>query len=187
MFTASVNAASFDAVNGSQLYGLAALTAAALGGKTTVDPNGSITAPSYQIGENSFSNVGSALDAVAALARGGSVDSVMYDSSAHSKVTLGGVGASAPVKLTNLANATDDSDAINMAQLKAAGLNFDTSGNVVNGFVAYDDTTKKSVTFGGAGASTPVVLHNVANGSLDNDAINVAQLKAAGLVEFAEP
>ncbi|RQM46185.1 hypothetical protein EHZ19_20375 [Paraburkholderia bannensis] len=177
----TVNAASFDAVNGSQLYGLAALTAAALGGKTTVDPNGSITAPSYQIGENSFSNVGSALDAVAALARGGSVDSVMYDSSAHSKVTLGGVGASAPVKLTNLANATDDSDAINMAQLKAAGLNFDTSGNVVNGFVAYDDTTKKSVTFGGAGASTPVVLHNVANGSLDNDAINVAQLKAAGL------
>ncbi|MFP3758146.1 hypothetical protein SB751_30185, partial [Cupriavidus sp. SIMBA_020] len=92
--------ASFDAVNGAQLYGLAASTASALGGQVAVNPNGTITAPSYQIGNSSYSNVGSALDAVADLARGGSADAVIYDSGAHDKVTLGGKNASAPVKLT---------------------------------------------------------------------------------------
>ncbi|WP_224004683.1 YadA family autotransporter adhesin, partial [Paraburkholderia tropica] len=106
---------------------------------------------------------------------------VAYDDSTKGSVTLGGSGSTKPVALHNVANATSDNDAINMAQLKAAGLNFDTSGNVVNGFVAYDDGTKSSVTFGGVGATSAVVLHNVANGKLDNDAINVAQLKAAGL------
>ncbi len=161
---ASMALGSFDAVNGAQLYGLAASTASALGGQVAVNPNGTITAPSYQIGNSSYSNVGSALDAVADLARGGSADAVIYDSGAHDKVTLGGKNASAPVKLTNVANATQSGDAVNLAQLQAMGGEVDTSGNVTNAFVAYDDTTKRAVTLGGKGSSAAVVNYRCRQG-----------------------
>ncbi|MCG5074421.1 YadA-like family protein [Paraburkholderia tagetis] len=178
----TVSDASFDAVNGSQLYGLASSTATALGGKTKVNADGTITAPTYVVEGSSYNDVGSALDAIAAVATGGSVDAVMYDSGKHNMITLGGVnGTVGPVKLTNLANASEASDAVNLAQLEAMGANVDSSGNVTNSFVAYDDTSKSSVTFGGAGATSGVVLHNVAAGAQDLDAVNVAQLKAAGL------
>ncbi|WP_199033466.1 hypothetical protein, partial [Ralstonia sp. ASV6] len=49
-------------------------------------------------------------------------NAVQYDDSTHTKVTLGGVGASAPVTLTNVAagavNATS-TDAINGSQLSS--------------------------------------------------------------------
>ncbi|WP_322042572.1 YadA-like family protein [Paraburkholderia sp. J67] len=178
----AVGATSYDAVNGSQLYGLASSTAAALGGKSSVNQDGSITAPTYLVDGHSYYDVGTAFDAVVAYAGGGSVDAVMYDSSAHNKITLGGVnGTNGPVQLTNLANATQASDAVNLAQLEAMGARVDTSGNVTNAFVAYDDATKGSVTFGGSGTTNGVLLHNVGAGSQDLDAVNVAQLKAAGL------
>ncbi|TDG22390.1 hypothetical protein EYW47_18145 [Paraburkholderia silviterrae] len=176
-----VSPTSLDAVNGSQLFGLADSTAAALGGQTKANPDGTISTPTYVVQGSSFHDVGSALSAVEAYAGGGSVDAVMYDTSAHDKITLGGSSASKAVKLTNLANATQASDAVNLAQLQAMGMNVDTSGNVTNAFVAYDDTSKSSVTFGGAGATAGVALHNVAAGAQDLDAVNVAQLKAAGL------
>ncbi|WP_433704650.1 YadA-like family protein [Paraburkholderia sacchari] len=179
----AVNVASLDAVNGSQLYGLADSTAKALGGKTKVNPNGSITAPTYVVDGSSYYDVGTAIDAVAAYAGGGSVDAVMYDSSAHDKITLGGKNStSGPVKVTNLANASEASDAVNLAQLEAMGMTVDTSGNVTNAFVAYDDTSKSSITLGGAGSTKPVAIHNVANGAAANDAVNVAQLQAMGAI-----
>jgi len=177
----TISASSSDAVNGSQLYGLSASTASALGGGTTVNPDGTLSTPSYVVESGTYSNVGSALDAVAALAKGGAADAVVYDTSAHDKVTLGGPSATAPVQVTNLANATNASDAVNLGQLQQAGLGVDSSGNVTNAFVAYDDTTKKSVTFGGPDATTPVALHNVAAGAQTSDAVNVSQLEAAGL------
>ncbi|QBQ95850.1 YadA-like family protein [Paraburkholderia pallida] len=177
----AVSVTSNDAVNGSQLYGLANSTAKALGGQTTVNTDGTISTPTYVVQGSSFHDVGSALDAVVAYAGSGSVDAVMYDTSAHDKITLGGDNASSAVKLTNLANATQASDAVNLAQLQAMGMTVDTSGNVTNAFVAYDDTSKNSVTFGGVGATAGVALHNVAAGAQDLDAVNVAQLKAAGL------
>ncbi|WP_237164592.1 YadA-like family protein [Paraburkholderia dokdonensis] len=179
-----VSMASLDAVNGSQLYGLADSTAAALGGKSKVNPDGTISAPTYQVGSGTYSDVGNALDAIAALATGGSVDAVMYDSSAHNKITLGGQNSTSkgPVKVTNLANASEASDAVNLAQLEAMGMTVDTSGNVTNAFVAYDDTSKSSITLGGPGSSTPVAIHNVANGVAANDAVNIAQLQAMGAI-----
>ncbi|WP_321894625.1 hypothetical protein, partial [Burkholderia cenocepacia] len=41
---------------------------------------------------------------------------------------------------------------------------------------------KDSVTLGGAGATTPVALKNVADGKDRHDAINLGQLQDAGLV-----
>ncbi|WP_176044822.1 hypothetical protein, partial [Paraburkholderia phenoliruptrix] len=72
------------------------------------------------------------------------------DTSAHNKVTLGGlVGTPAPVTLTNVANGVASSDAVNVAQLQAMGGTFNSSGAVTNAFVAYDDTTKGSITLKG--------------------------------------
>ncbi|WP_221410336.1 YadA-like family protein, partial [Paraburkholderia dinghuensis] len=179
----AVSTSSTDAVNGSQLYGQAASTASALGGGTKVNADGTLSAPTYNLGADTgtYSDVGSALDAVAALARGGSVDAVIYDTSAHDKLTLGGPSPKGPVQLTNVAKATTASDAVNLEQLQEAGLSVDSSGNVTNAFVAYDDSTKKSVTFGGTNPSAPVALHNVAAGAQRTDAVNVSQLEAAGL------
>src|SRR6202000_359991 len=67
-----------------------------------------------------------------------------------------------------------DMDAVNVAQLKAAGLNTDDSGNVTNAFVAYDDATKGQVTLGGVTGTT---ISNVKAGVADMDAVNVSQLK----------
>ncbi len=174
----AVSLTSNDAVNGSQLYGLASSTAQALGGQASVQ-NGTVTAPSYVLGTSTYNNVGSALDAVMAQAQTGNTNGVAYDTSVHDSVTFGGVGSTTPVALHNVANATSTNDAVNLAQLEAAGLNVDTSGNVTNSFVAYDDSSKGSVTFGGVGSSTPVALHNVAQGAVSltsNDAVNGSQL-----------
>ncbi|WP_322030832.1 YadA family autotransporter adhesin, partial [Paraburkholderia sp. J76] len=107
---------------------------------------------------------------------------VTYDDASKSKITLGGVGSTTPVVLTNVANGTltaSSSDAVNGSQLYALGAKTDASGNLMNAFVAYDDTSMNSVTFGGSGHA-PVVLHNVANGVASTDAVNVAQLEAMG-------
>ncbi|WP_313955691.1 YadA family autotransporter adhesin [Paraburkholderia sp. BCC1884] len=134
----AVNAASVDAVNGSQLYGQAASTAVALGGGSTVNADGSVAAPSYSVGGAVVNNVGSAitnLDGrvtqnttdIAGLQTtinniGGSVaNAVQYDSSAHDRITLGGATANAPkVALTNLQDgqiSATSSDAVTGSQL----------------------------------------------------------------------
>ncbi len=56
-----VNALSVDAVNGSQLYALASSTANAMGGGSTVNPDGSITPPSYVVNGTTVNNAGDAI------------------------------------------------------------------------------------------------------------------------------
>ncbi|KOR11600.1 YadA family autotransporter adhesin, partial [Burkholderia cenocepacia] len=87
-----------------------------------------------------------------------------------------------PTQVKNVADATDDHDALNLGQLKDAGLvGDDGSGNLTSLAVTYDGTTKDSVTLGGVGATAPVALHNVADGVLSatsKDAVNGSQLFA---------
>uniref|UniRef100_UPI002AB70999 YadA family autotransporter adhesin n=1 Tax=Paraburkholderia sp. J7 TaxID=2805438 RepID=UPI002AB70999 len=181
----AVSASSLDAVNGTQLYGLASSTAKALGGETQVNADGSISSPDFVLQGNNYTDVGSALKAVMAAAVSGNVDGVIYDSSAHNSVTLGGADH-VPVALTNVANGAltaSSSDAVNGSQLYALGATTDASGNINNAFVAYDDKSKSKVTLGGAGSTTPVALTNVANGALSAasvDAVNGSQLYALG-------
>nr|WP_175822762.1 YadA-like family protein [Burkholderia sp. BCC0419] len=164
-----------DAVNVSQLTGVTN----ALGGGAAVGANGSITNPTYSVGGNDYHNVGDALDALAASGIG-DPNAVTYDDATKGAVTLGGTGATAPVALKNVADAKDDHDALNLGQLKDAGLVGDNgSGNLTSLAVTYDDAAKDSVTLGGAGATTPVALHNVADGVLSatsKDAVNGSQL-----------
>ncbi len=116
---------------------------------------------------------------------GKSIAAVTYDRNAdgtpnYGSVTLGhGEG---PTQLKNVADATDDGDALNLGQLKDAGLvGDDGAGNLTSMAVTYDGAAKDSVTLGGAGATTPVALHNVADGVLSadsKDAVNGSQLFA---------
>ncbi|WP_321884265.1 ESPR-type extended signal peptide-containing protein [Paraburkholderia bannensis] len=149
----TVSAASTDAVNGSQLFGLANSTATALGGGSVVNVGGTVSAPSYALTNanaidgttGAAQDIGSAFNTVdAALGKlnsaitnmsGGVVpDAVMYDSSAHSSVTLGGTGASSAVALHNVANGALNAsslDAVNGSQLYATNTNVSNlAGNV---------------------------------------------------------
>ncbi|HGL4257456.1 YadA-like family protein [Burkholderia dolosa] len=59
----AINATSLDAVNGSQLYGESKSVASALGGTSTVDAAGKVTAPTYSLdgGKSTTHNVGDAM------------------------------------------------------------------------------------------------------------------------------
>lgn len=92
--------------------------------------------------------------------------------------------------ITNVRPGYRDTDAVNVAQLRAAGLDIkepdpnNPNGNVgviETPFVLYDSKDKSKITLGGKDAAAPVALKNVAAGAEDTDAVTVAQLKQAGL------
>ncbi|MDR8059940.1 hypothetical protein KPB00_36165, partial [Burkholderia cenocepacia] len=86
----------------------------------------------------------------------------------------------APVALKNVADATDDHDALNLGQLKDAGLvGDDGKGNQTSMAVTYDGAAKDKVTLAGADGTT---LANVKAGVADMVAVNVSQLKGSGLI-----
>ncbi|MBN3796171.1 ESPR-type extended signal peptide-containing protein [Burkholderia sp. Ac-20392] len=73
--------------------------------------------------------------------------------------------------LANVANGVADSDAVNVAQLKAAQGQI---GDLDQLAAKYDDASQASITLGGANGTQ---IHNVADGTADTDAVNVSQLK----------
>ncbi|CAD9223066.1 hypothetical protein BCEN4_310054 [Burkholderia cenocepacia] len=243
----AVNATSNDAINGSQLFTVSKSVADKIGGGAGVGADGSITDPTYSVGGQDYHSVGDALGALDKNS-GNNPLAVVYDGAAKDAVTLGGAGATTPVALKNVADAKDDGDALNLGQLKNAGLvgddgtgnltsaamtydknadgtiNHDkatlagtdgtTLSNVKAGVadmdavnvsqlkdaglidpstgksiaaVTYDSAAKDTVTLGGAGATTPVALKNVADGTERHDAINLGQLQDAGLVTPVDP
>ncbi|WP_322037527.1 YadA-like family protein [Burkholderia cepacia] len=166
-----------DAVNVGQLSGVTK----ALGGGAAVDGSGNVTQPTYKVAGTDYHNVGDALDALAA---SGSSDpnAVTYDGATKDKVTLKGAGGTT---LSNVKAGVANMDAVNVGQLKDSGLIGDDGKSIAA--VTYDrnaDGTPNmgSVTLGGAGATTPVALKNVADAKDDHDALNLGQLKDAGLV-----
>ncbi|WP_455776950.1 beta strand repeat-containing protein, partial [Burkholderia stabilis] len=73
--------------------------------------------------------------------------------------------------LTNVANGVADSDAVNVAQLKATQGQI---GDLDQLAVKYGDASQASITLGGANGTQ---IHNVADGTADTDAVNLSQLK----------
>ncbi|WP_445707353.1 YadA-like family protein [Burkholderia pyrrocinia] len=190
----SVAPDSTEAINGSQLNLVAQSIADSLGGGAKVDPvTGDVSAPMYELTEADgskmkYDNVGDAFtqldDRVSTnttqieTLQKGVANAVQYDDATHASVTLGGVG-SAPVTLKNVADGIDETDAVNVRQLRSAGL-VDEDGKLQSA-VVYDKkadgtTDYGSVTLGGVGAAIPVALHNVAAGTAATDAVNVSQL-----------
>ncbi|WP_372454293.1 YadA-like family protein [Burkholderia catarinensis] len=200
----AVSATSADAINGSQLHGTAQSVADALGGSAAVQPDGTIGAPTYNLGGTDYHNVGDALanldgrtttntgdisDLKDRLSDSGLVDrngntlaAVTYDQNAdgtpnRGSVTLGGASATAPVVLKNVADGVDSHDAVNVGQLKGTGLvGDDGQGNLTSLAVVYDDATKDRATLGGTNGTT---LTNVKAGAVNatsTDAVNGSQL-----------
>ncbi|MEM5389261.1 YadA-like family protein [Paraburkholderia phymatum] len=224
-----VDASSHDAINGSQLHGLSASVASALGGDAAVATDGTIVAASYRVGSSVFRNVGDALgnldgrvasntsainDLNVALGnvmnngvepRYFHANSTLADSLATgvNSIAIGGgaqaafensvaLGANAVAdransvsvgmtggerQITHVAAGTADTDAVNVAQLKQAGL-VDANGRATSAVVydhAGDQVDYASVTLG-QGVAGGTVLHNLANGVLASDAVNLGQL-----------
>ncbi|ASL44579.1 Adhesin Ata autotransporter [Burkholderia sp. AD24] len=169
----AVNATSVDAINGSQLFGTAQSAADAFGGGSTVDANGKVTKPKYNIGGSDYNNVGDALSAVQTTAAGTDAMAVKYDTAAKTAITLAGDGGTT---LSNVAAGKADTDAVNVQQLKDAGI-IDGNGNSV-----------KAVLFDGPNGEANVAgkkIVNVAAGTAATDAVNLGQLTAASASEAA--
>ncbi|WP_208436306.1 hypothetical protein, partial [Bartonella phoceensis] len=106
------------------------------------------------------------------------------------QITTGGIDASGK-KLTGLAKGTEDTDAVNKAQLDASLKDLSNNLQSENSSVVLYDKTEgensttdyTSVTFGKGKDRAPVGLHNVGNGQINessHDAINGSQLYLLG-------
>ncbi|WP_459204628.1 YadA family autotransporter adhesin [Ralstonia pseudosolanacearum] len=85
-------------------------------------------------------------------------------------------------QITNVAAGTADTDAVNVAQLKAAGIingSGRTNATVTYGTNADGSADYGNVTLGGGNASAGTAIHNVAAGTAETDAVNVRQMNAA--------
>ncbi|KQR74696.1 hypothetical protein ASG35_18365 [Burkholderia sp. Leaf177] len=109
---------------------------------------------------------------------GGSV-ALGYNSVADRFNTVSVGAAGSERQIVNLKAGTSSTDAVNVSQLTALGMTTDESGTITNAFVAYDDTNKDTIKLGG---SAGTIIGNVKAGVEQSDAVNVAQLNAAGLV-----
>ncbi|KVN59817.1 ESPR-type extended signal peptide-containing protein [Burkholderia anthina] len=197
----AVTAASKDAVNGSQLHGVSDSVASAIGGGSTVNADGSISAPSFTVGDGSggtttVHSVGDAVTnldgrvtvnegAVASLADqiGNGTVGLVQQAGPGANITVGAntdgaavsfIGTAGARKLSGVANGVNDDDAVTIAQLRATGL-IDYTGKEIAA-VTYDDISLGSVTFGG---SSGTKLLNVAPGLIaagSMEAVNGGQL-----------
>ena len=113
--------ANTDGVNVSQLNNLGTIVESALGGETKYSFNsetGKATmTTALKVGSTTYNSVQDALDAVSANSTGGgSANAVEYDGDDKSTVTLDGMNGT---KITNVADGSADSDAVNFKQLSA--------------------------------------------------------------------
>ncbi|KWC70797.1 ESPR-type extended signal peptide-containing protein [Burkholderia cepacia] len=197
-----VSATSTEAVNGSQLHGVSDSVAKAIGGSSVVNPDGSISAPSYTVGDgsggtkivNSVGDVVTNLDGRVTTNEGGLKKlSEQLESGSLGLVqqnpTTGGItvgantggtvvnfaGTSGARVLSGVANGVDDDDVVTVSQLRATGL-IDYTGKEV-GAVTYDSGLNfDTVTFAGTFGTK---LQRVAAGEISAtsmDAINGSQL-----------
>ncbi|MBN3852767.1 hypothetical protein G3N59_05165, partial [Paraburkholderia sp. Ac-20340] len=192
-----VNASSFDAVNGSQLYGTASSMADALGGGSTVNSNGSISAPTYVVGGKTFNNVGSAITNIdgsitnitnqinngeIGLVQQATPTSTVTVAAATGGATVDFTGTAGTRVLTGLSNgalSATSTDAVNGSQLYNLSQDIATQVAGQINAVTYDSSAHDSVTLGGTGSTGAVAIHNVAAGTADSDAVNVGQMNAA--------
>ncbi|HZZ11222.1 MAG TPA: hemagglutinin, partial [Paraburkholderia sp.] len=79
-------------------------------------------------------------------------------------------------QITNVANGTQGTDAVNLNQLRAIGANVDSNGNVTGSFVAYDNAAQGSITLKGASGTKITGLSAGTLSSTSTDAVNGSQL-----------
>ena len=142
-----------DAVNVSQLQSLVT----ALGGGTTINiTTGAVTGPTYNVGGNTYTDVGSALTATNKLAVQYTAD---VNGNPTNQVTLTGANNGQAVRISNVANGVNNNDAVNLGQLKAVSSTIDQITNNLNslsGQVASNQTeARRGIATSAAMANLP--------------------------------
>ncbi|HIF2402801.1 TPA: YadA-like family protein [Salmonella enterica] len=190
-----INSTSTDAVTGAQIYSLSQSVADRLGGGASVNSDGTVNAPLYEVGTGIYNNVGSALSALntsitntEASVAGLAEDALLWDDSTSAFSASHTGNAS---KITNLAAGTlaaDSTDAVNGSQLYETNQKVDqnTSAiadintsitNLSSDNLSWNETT--SSFSASHGSSTTNKITNVAAGELSEestDAVNGSQL-----------
>ncbi|MGC3030233.1 YadA-like family protein [Burkholderia sp. DN3021] len=161
-----VSTTSTDAINGSQLN--AAVTAI-----NTLSTSTSTGISSLSTGlSTTNSNVGSlstglsTVNSNIASLSTGVANAVQYDSPLRNSVTLGGVGATTPVRLTNVAAGTAPTDAVNFGQLSSLSTSTSTGLGSLSTGLSTTNSNVASLSTGLGSLSTSLNATNSNVGSL---------------------
>ncbi len=189
-----------DAVNVAQLKGTAQSVAAAIGGGSVVNADGTVSQPSYTVGGTTVTNFGDAITniddrtttnatelttlgtTIKELSNGTSglvtVDQVTGNvqvAAAQGGTLVDMEGTDGKRRVSGVANGTEEDDVVTIAQLRAAGAIDPVSGQTLS-VLTYDGADLSRATLGG---SHGTVLANVASGFIgagSMEAINGGQL-----------
>lgn len=119
LLAGKVSSDSTDAINGSQLYGVADSFTSYLGGGADISDAGVLTGPTYTIGGTDYTNVGDALAAINTSFSSSLGDALLWDATAGKFIAKHGINND-PSVITDVANgavSSTSSDAINGSQL----------------------------------------------------------------------
>ncbi|WHH64068.1 YadA-like family protein [Escherichia coli] len=160
LLAGTVSSDSTDAINGSQLYGLADSFTSYLGGGADISDAGVLTGPTYTIGGTDYNNVGDALAAINTSFSTSLGDALLWDATAK-----GGDGA------FSAGRGTDNTASIitNVAD----GAISSTSSDAINGSQLYDTSKYIADTLGGnaevnADGTITAPTYTIAGGSYSN-------------------
>ncbi|EEW0810440.1 hypothetical protein EEL01_000997 [Escherichia coli] len=160
LLAGTVSSDSTDAINGSQLYGLADSFTSYLGGGADISDAGVLTGPTYTIGGTDYNNVGDALAAINMSFSTSLGDALLWDATAK-----GGDGA------FSAGRGTDNTASIitNVAD----GAISSTSSDAINGSQLYDTSKYIADTLGGnaevnADGTITAPTYAIAGGSYSN-------------------
>ncbi|EFH9070995.1 hypothetical protein GFB08_12130 [Escherichia coli] len=160
LLAGTVSSDSTDAINGSQLYGLADSFTSYLGGGADISDAGVLTGPTYTIGGTDYNNVGDALAAINTSFSTSLGDALLWDATAK-----GGDGA------FSAGRGTDKTASIitNVAD----GAISSTSSDAINGSQLYDTSKYIADTLGGdaevnADGTIIAPTYAIAGGSYSN-------------------
>ncbi|EHW1639822.1 YadA-like family protein [Escherichia coli] len=160
LLAGTVSSDSTDAINGSQLYGLADAFTSYLGGGADISDAGVLTGPTYTIGGTDYNNVGDALAAINTSFSTSLGDALLWDATAK-----GGDGA------FSAGRGTDNTASIitNVAD----GAISSTSSDAINGSQLYDTSKYIADTLGGnaevnADGTITAPTYAIAGGSYSN-------------------
>ncbi|MCU4641977.1 hypothetical protein KTJ61_17905, partial [Acinetobacter courvalinii] len=167
-----ITADSKDAVNGSQLHNTAQSTADALGGGSTVNPDGTVSAPTYTVNGNNVNNVGAA---ISELDKGWNLQSNGANSGAVKAGDTVDIGTADGEENLQVAK---DGNNIKYSLNRDLKVDSVTAGDTVINNDGMTITGGPSVTKSGIDAAGNKIT-NVAAGTDGTDAVNVDQLNQA--------
>ncbi|WP_150538802.1 YadA-like family protein [Actinobacillus vicugnae] len=193
-----ISPTSKDAINGSQLYTANQNIANYFGGNSTVDANGTITAPSYTItktdGSTTTANsVGEAInnlnnEVVKPLTFAGDTGTASEQKLGSTMTVKGGITDESKLSDNNIGVVSDGNGTLTVKLAKDLNVSSVNATEVTTNTVKAGDTTidsdgvkianGPSVTKSGVDAAGTKIT-NVKAGEADTDAVNVSQLKAA--------